>query len=83
MKEKFEKFLNDRGLLSAFWRNANSHYGIANGRPEKTSVLGYIVAVGTDGNFLTIAFKWNDTPEGYEFWKKVADEWSYELKESK
>lgn len=53
-------FLKQRNVLTLFEKSANWSNLITASSPEL---------------WISAAFRWRDTPEGYTFWNKVNEEW--------
>jgi len=63
-KKKFILFLKKKGAYAAFRKNLNST------RVRNNIKGGYILSF-----IVSISFTWNDTKEGYDFWRNISDEW--------
>ncbi len=65
---KLEKFLINRNLLEKFKHNLHNNY------PPR--VLRELLIHNYSPKFLIdAAFRWDETPEGEDFWNEVEDEW--------
>ena len=71
MKEKFIEFLKERGIYEKFVGCV--YLG------EETS-LGKLLS-GNAHNYITNAFSWAETEDGYIYWREVEEDWEKLLKE--
>ena len=65
--QKLMFFLKQKKILDSYKLNCRSWY-------SKSSIYDFTKSVN-NGSFISLAFSWNDSKEGRDFWKKVSSEW--------
>ncbi len=63
---KLEKWLSNRNLLGRYLNN------IQMGRYKSIEDVLYYIS---KSSYLSGVFIWKTSPEGYNFWRKVSEEW--------
>lgn len=66
-RTRLEKFLINRGLLEKFKYNFD--------RYSYHSYEWFIGKYSESTSAIHMAFQWDETPEGEDFWNEVEDEW--------
>ena len=77
MKDKFLAFLKKHRAYRR-WKNNM----IANSRYYNT-IDEYFKGDHTSNNYISIAFVWSDTKEGFYYWAKISNKWRKILNENK
>ncbi len=78
MRNLFEKFMEERGLLEAFKTNANS----LNIKTKYDTLWENNTYKKHPAALIDGAFIWSKTPEGHRFWKDVSNSWHFFCKEN-
>ena len=71
-KADFELLLKNLGVKTRFLSNLSREMQAAQlGPMEKLALLNSLNTASHWELFISLAFKWNNTPEGYAFWNDV------------
>jgi hypothetical protein len=65
---EFKKFLYDNDALIEFERNFRKY-------AKKADIKGNIIYHNSEGNMLSAAFYWLESPEGHEYWSRLSEKW--------
>ncbi len=88
---EFIWFLKDNGVYTSFLRNFKSQtelrLSLCNivyqsyffGLVDKT-LIDYYAKIISRKDIFILSFEWDDTKEGFDFWKKISDEYSNYLR---
>ena len=74
MKKKFYRFLYENDALIEWKRNIKDPKCTASIKSLRTYFNHYY-----DVNWITLAFLWDNSPEGFSFWDKLNDKWRKEI----
>ena len=77
-RKEFIRFLKEEGVYVAFKRNFSIDYvrkWFINEYEQIVSGKSYYEAVEKT-NYISKAFYWRGTPEGYEFWLDISKRWT-------
>ena len=74
MKEKFIQFLKDNGALEKFEANMkNLELRFQEDDPFNLNDL--CSSVGNILDWTSFPFRWDDSPERFDYWSKLDDKW--------
>ena len=78
MKKKFEKFLKERRLHAAFIRNLDNkgcNGFAAMNKNTRKSAMSLLTSENDRYNFISAAFMWDRTDQGFYLWNTLSIEW--------
>lgn len=80
-RKEFIRFLKEEGVYVAFKRNFSLDYlreWFDNDYKQIVNGKSYYEAVG-GANYISEAFYWKDTPEGFDYWSELNKKWGHNV----